>query len=234
MATTTLQVTSGDDDAYENANGTVFDRTGVIVACDAGTTAATRIFGAFRFQDVQIPQGAVINSAILRVVPTTTTYDDPKLLLACEDVDNAVSFATNADVATRVASTSTTATVDWTTTNVGALAYVDSPDIKTCIQEVINRSGWEPGNALVVFAAGKSGTAGGFRVKSYNADPALAAVLEINWTKTAKVIVQTRRVDAGPVNVDSAGVTVYSAEIALVGPSFPTTPAPGSGAIPAP
>lgn len=232
MATTTLQVNSGEDDAYENFAGGVFSASQVVIAMDSATTNAARLVGGFRFADVQIPRGAVINSATLRVVPSSASFDDPKVSIACEDVDNASDFSADPDVLTRVGSRATSATVAWTATSLGAGSYVDSPDIRACVQEVINRANWTPGNALAVLVAGTNASPGGFRVHSYDSDPALAARLEINWTKTAKILVRTRRVDAGPVNVDSIGVAVYAAEIALIGPTFPTIPGPGAGAKP--
>ena len=41
---------------------------------------------------------------------------------------------------------------------------------------------------------------------------------------TVKVIVRTRRVDAGPVNVDSTNSTVFSVVVASGGPAAPTSP----------
>jgi len=102
-----------------------------------------------RFTNITIPQGATITEAHLtlradRSLSNTTVNSK----LACEAVDDAAAFSTYANFTARPR----TATVDWN--NIPAWTTdteYNSPDIKSCIQAVINRAGWQSGNDIVVF-----------------------------------------------------------------------------------
>lgn len=136
-----------------------------------------------RFLNVTIPKGATIVSAYLRLYAyLSRAIITVNLRLAAEAADDAVTFSTVADYNARLR----TDYVAWS--NVGAWvngSWYDSPDIKACIQAVVNRDGWVSGNDLVVFCE-DDGTSTEYRqTASWNADGAIRGTLgpklEVNY-----------------------------------------------------
>ena len=52
--------------------------------------------------------------------------------------------------------TPTTAQIAWNQENLGS-GWAVSPDIKTVVQEIVNRSGWSSGNWLLLLLAAETG-----------------------------------------------------------------------------
>lgn len=191
MTVLNLQVAAGDDDAYEASNETGFDGTATSVRGHSDTSASGRYFGGFRFTNVTIPPGAIVSAAVLTVVPTGAD-DNANILIKAEDVDNAVSFVTNADVTSRAR---TTASVDWAEDNVPVDG--SSPDIAAVIQEVIDRAGWASGNALVVFLDGKSNINKKLSLASFEHATLNSVKLDITYTVTQEVSLAGAMASAG-------------------------------------
>jgi len=102
----------------------------------------------FRFQNIDIPQGATINSANLELIPADTNSEASDLIIWGEDIDNAPTFTdATADISNR---TSTTATVNWSVPSQTIGVPQQTPDIKNILQEIIDRPGWASGNAVVI------------------------------------------------------------------------------------
>lgn len=177
MATLDLTVAAGADDAHETDFGAGFSSSLNEVFASSNTGSTSRYNGGFRFTNVTIPQGETITAAYLTVQPISTSADDANVDILAEDVDNAVDFSTNADVTSRVR---TTASVAWVQDSLGA-ADVNSPEIKTVIQEVIDRPGWASGNAMVILMDGKSNVNKTFQVKSRDSSATLCARLHIEY-----------------------------------------------------
>lgn len=105
---------------------------------------------AVRFASVAIPKNAIITRAYIELYAEgagATTVCNANI--DGEDADNALIFSDIVDYAAR---TRTTAAVPWAAIG----AWVDgvqynTPDIKTVIQEIVNRAGWVSGNHLVIF-----------------------------------------------------------------------------------
>lgn len=102
----------------------------------------------FRFDTVNIPAGATIDSAnlTLRANLSTGSYS---LVISAEDVADANAPISYVDYAGKA---TTTATTNW----VGSGAWANNqtiitPDITAVIQEVIDLAGWTSGNAIQVF-----------------------------------------------------------------------------------
>jgi hypothetical protein len=114
-----------------------------------------------RFQDVTIPRGAVITSAILRFTANAAySANTVNLTISMHDTDDAEQLAIRDDYidATK------TDSVAWTGVKTVILnEEFDSPDISSIIQNVIDREGWQPGNAMMVFLQDASSTAEAYR-----------------------------------------------------------------------
>lgn len=103
-----------------------------------------------RFLNITIPQGATIDSALMGMVAggSIAAKANFKAVIHCEDADSASTFSTSGDFTGR---TPTSASVAWE--NVGSWTFevrYYTPDIKTCVKEVVDRGSWKSGNALVV------------------------------------------------------------------------------------
>jgi hypothetical protein len=160
--TIAISVAATEDDAAQRQDGTNFS----YVITTAGTTSAQvnplggssdqNGTSAFRFDNVTIPEGAIINTATLGVNPTFAGDNYPYLDIYLEDTDDAVDFATNGTITGR---TKTTAVAQWrlaTSVPVSSNASTQSADFASVLQEVVDRPGWTSGNAVVVIMWAKN------------------------------------------------------------------------------
>ena len=104
---------------------------------------AKHYLGFFRFQNITIAQGATISSAYFK--PYQSSYASTPLVIHGIDKDNASAPSAGSELA---ASNFTSANVNFTPT--AGSAQKTSPDIKTIIQEIVDRSGWSSGNAMML------------------------------------------------------------------------------------
>lgn len=103
-----------------------------------------------RFTNIAIPQNATIIAAYL----TLTSYSNYSVTtvnskIRGEDADDAAQFSDITDYNGRARTTAEVlwdAIAAWTTNT-----EYNSPDIKTVIQEIIDREGWASGQAIVIF-----------------------------------------------------------------------------------
>lgn len=177
-STVIKQVSTGADDAEERvSSGSVNLSSSDLEIIKDGT--ATQLLG-MRFRDVKIPQGATIQSSNLEFEIDESGSNTLTVKVYAQAHDDAPVFTvTNADISSR---TKTGTSVSWSiSSNPAVNAKLTSPDIKTVIQEVINRSGWVSGNDLVILIERQSG--GGRRtVEAYDGEPIAAPKLTIQAT----------------------------------------------------
>jgi len=106
-----------------------------------------------RFRGIQVPQGAVIDSAFIEIFSHEDEGDPSLITIRGEASDNAVTF-NDVDLITARPSTTTSTfweiTEDWT-----IWTKHRSPDVKNIIQEIVNRPGWQSGNALALVLSGQ-------------------------------------------------------------------------------
>jgi hypothetical protein len=106
-----------------------------------------------RFQNVQIPKGSVINSAILKIYAHEDESAEALVTIFAEDIDDSPMFTETEAYDDR---TKTEASVAWDITEDWTMwEPYESPDLSTVIQAVIDRDGWMPGNALTLFLRGE-------------------------------------------------------------------------------
>ena len=107
--------------------------------------------GYFRFTNVAIDQGATVQSAILKPIKRSIHGIASKdFQIAGIDADNQ---GVPSSASALNASNQTTATVTLPKSTVSAVTNddrFDTPDIKTIIQEIVNRAGWSSGNSIVL------------------------------------------------------------------------------------
>jgi type IV pilus assembly protein PilY1 len=201
MVALNLQVAASVDDCiyYENAGTPLFDASNTTQNAGRFDNTSYRYYGGgVRFQNVTIPKGAVIKTAVLKVtamngqsgtvVNTRITGDAEDNAAAWSDITNyknrrgtLIGGANNNYI--------TSHQVDWN----GVPAFVldteyTSPDISTVIQEIVNRAGWASGHALALWWDDydrRSTLAGGDNRRSaysYDFIPSKSAKLQITYT----------------------------------------------------
>lgn len=171
------RVNNGNDDA-EQASAVVSTDSNQLELV-SNTDGVEQIVG-LRFQNVRIPQGATITSAIIEFEAAGNESGTTSLTVQGEDHNDSPSFTTtDNNISSRI---KTTASVDWN--NVPAWAdgsRYQTPDITNVIQEIVNRSGWCGNNSLSILIEGS-----GLRnVKSFEASTTAAPKLSIAYDEAS-------------------------------------------------
>lgn len=138
------------DDAHE-INGSV-NLNNNRVTITSGTATVT---SGFRFNKLDIPQGATITSARLRFSSGQSDVSNADIAFYGELVTNSQSFTTgNSNISKRPL---TSAKTEWSTGASFPVSgnTINTPDITAVVQEVVNQSGWCGGNALSIIAVAK-------------------------------------------------------------------------------
>ena len=102
--------------------------------------------GYFRFQNINISQGTTIQSAFFKPIYKNSSWTSTMKMVGT-DVDNVSAPSLAGDGNT---SLHTSAIVEWANPPSHSTNYQTSPDIKTIIQEIVDRSGWSAGNAIMI------------------------------------------------------------------------------------
>lgn len=152
MTTLNLQVAASTDDAGVHWNGSIWviSTTYVNFAVGALEEGAWKSGGGMRFLNVAIPRGATITTAYLTLRSATNNSSSPVYSrIRGEDADDAATFSSASNYINRPR---TSASINWD--NIPAWTdgvWYNSPEIKTVIQEIVNRWGWASGHDLVIF-----------------------------------------------------------------------------------
>ncbi len=191
VTSSTFQVSAAEDDLEEWIAGP--GQTKVVGSMDAGSSdlelgteaannADPQIVGV-RFANVTLPQGAVIQKAYLQFqVDNTNKNTDPcAVWIKSENSDNPVSYETTPfNITSRSYNQDSVAWAipagSWNAIGQNG-ADQASTDIKQLVQNLVNRPGWVPGNAMAFTLQGN-----GLReAESYDGLPAGAAKLIIEY-----------------------------------------------------
>ncbi|MBN1952185.1 MAG: T9SS type A sorting domain-containing protein [Bacteroidales bacterium] len=146
---------SFDDGEYENDSIDKVDDDDLDMGWEGEDLNVMTAFT--RFQNVTIPQGAVINSAVLKLYAHEDEEDEAYVTIYGEATGNSEEFAEDEALSDR---TATTASVSWDIVDPWTIwqAY-ETPDLTSIIQEIVNLEAWESGNALTIFIQGNEGEA---------------------------------------------------------------------------
>ena len=183
-----------------------------------------------RFTNIVIPKGTQILGAHLEVTafdpapPSGTVYSH----ISAEATDNAPTYSAGVDQARLL--NKTASSVNWNTSPASWTSGTvhDSPDVSSVIQEMVNRPGWAPGNALSLYWedwAGQTANVPFLRMAGQsfnNSGPNLAPKLIIttgavsNLTSstvlpTGQTTVETRWTDASKSQPAQVTTTSYDA-----------------------
>jgi len=131
------------------------DYWSMVAALEVGYTNSTYYAQGcgIRFPNVTVPQGNTIVAAYLTLKCSySRDANTVNSRISAEKVDDAPTFADDAAAFDARWANRTTARVDWDAIPAwtAGVSY-NSPDIKSVIQEIIDRPGWASGQAIVIF-----------------------------------------------------------------------------------
>jgi len=158
-----------------------------------------------RFPALAVPRGARVSQAHVQFQVDEATTEPTALTVRGVDSDSAPQFGSGSLAVSRRpltdAATSWDQVAQWPTVGATGLAQ-RTPDISTIVQEVVDRPGWQSGNALAVVITGT-----GRRTAEAFDGGGAAPVLRLQYD-TGSLVNAAPIVDAGPDRVTDAGRSV--------------------------
>lgn len=209
-----IQISALTDDSLEVAGTSNFPACTVLhmgatpSSATCGSSGKATITG-LRFPGLNIPKNAEVISAFIELHGgRNSDTSTASLTFRAEAAGNPASYASTTSFLTgRVATPGlTSSSVPWSPPNSAVDTKLTTPDLKTIVQEIVNRSDWVPKNAISFIVTG-SNTTGTRTVKSIDSGTA---------SKAPKLIVTIK----GPAGKQT--VRQYLKEL------VPTLPASGS------
>lgn len=172
-----IRVSSADDDVEERPSGGLSNNVSDL---ELGFNRSSPQTVGIRFNNLDIPQGAVITAAYIQFTADEEHADSTALEIRGDDSDNASPFL---DIDHSVSGRATTdAFASWNpaawTLEGAAGAAERTVDLVAIVQEIVNRSGWAPQNSMAFIITG-TGTR---TAMSFEADPNAAPLLHIEWS----------------------------------------------------
>lgn len=148
----TLQISGGGNDVNEVNNALTANGNPMWIG-NGGTTATS--FTGLRFTGVTIPQGATITAAHIEVRSAQSQWINLSLQFRGEATNNSAAFSAGNRPSQRPLTAAQI--IHTSNTNWSSGQWVALNDIKTVIQEIVNRPGWVSGNALSLIVKGTGG-----------------------------------------------------------------------------
>lgn len=187
QTTLSVRVSSADDDMEEFLLGSTKVGTLDVGSSDLelGSEGANNVdpqLVGVRFQNISIPQGAVITHAYIQfAVDATAKNSDPSnLIIHAENVDSALTYnpAENFNITKRAKSADSVLFSMGLWPLVGeAGANQRTGDIAKLVQAIVNRNGWKSGNALAFMIKG----VGTRESESFDGDAPKAPLLVVKY-----------------------------------------------------
>ncbi len=175
--TATVQISAGSDDAEEQVSNTrVNNRSSDLELPRDGSRE--QIIG-MRFTELSVPQGAEILSASIEFEVDRYRSGFVSLQLSGEATDNAGTYRSKKrNISAR---SKTSAKVNWIDVDSpGQNAKISTPDLSPIVQEIVDRGGWDSGNAMAFMITKLSGSYMR-EFEAYNGEPAAAPKLRVEY-----------------------------------------------------
>jgi Bacterial Ig domain len=169
------------DDAEERASGSTYIDSSDLELTTDGTNVQKAV--GMRFTGVTVPRNATVTKAYVQFTVDEATNNAGSLTVQGQASDTAATFVAgsgNNNVSSRPRTTASAgpwSPPQWTV--VGAHGVDQrTPELKSVVQEIVNRSGWSSGNAMAIIVTG-TGTR---TASAFDSGAALAPVLHIEYT----------------------------------------------------
>lgn len=148
--------TSSDDAEQENDAMDALNDDDLDIGWEGDPEKLFVVSAGLRFQNITIPRGAIIDSAFLRFCSHEgkTAEDVARITIHGEASDNAVTYDLNSLITDRP---KTSASLLWTVDEEwGIWEFYRTPNIGSLVQEIVNRTGWNYGNAMAFILTGEN------------------------------------------------------------------------------
>jgi PKD repeat protein len=147
--TVNVTVSNGNDDAeqFRNDGSMYLTSSDLEIGNDTGTDQ----YMGVRFQNIAIPQGAIITNAYIqfRGDEADAFSSQLNIYIAGEATDNSSTFNTTTNnISSRPLTTSQYTWADGSVPGWAVGVLYNTPNISAVVQEIINRPGWAAGNAM--------------------------------------------------------------------------------------
>lgn len=144
MTAATLEITDGLDDGFSAVDGTSFNLSGTWTPWD------NTGYSFYRFTNVPVPQGSIVNSAGFRTTSSTGKEASQMISIYAEVTDNSLPVTDWNFSQNRV----------WQYLGYDVSAVIPANativvDVKPLIEFVVNRPGWVAGNAATLILIGR-------------------------------------------------------------------------------
>lgn len=173
-----VKIAQATDDVNEMGAAYYGFRTELLVGSMSG---GVNLVG-LRFISLNIPKGAVIQSAQLQFYSTIQQTSSLNLTIAGHAVGGSPTFYASSKPSLRTPLTSAQLTYSATTTWAGSTWYTLA-DVRPIVQEIIGLSTWQTGNPLTLILRGNQIVTGSKRVRAFEGGSAMAARLVITYTQ---------------------------------------------------
>lgn len=177
------RISTGNDDVEERiSDGDVYRNSSDLEMSHDSYVSGLQIVG-LRFQGVNIPPGATINSAYVEFYADGSHTNNTRLVISGEDTGDAGAFgSSDFDVSRR---TKSSASVAWRPGNWSDNNRYQTDDLRSIIKEIVDRGDWSAGNDIVIIIEPDSGCVNSNcrrRAESYNGSSSLAPLLVVDFT----------------------------------------------------
>ena len=185
----TASIITGGDDVEEDKNGTIYDNSSDLeLVYDSHNNSSYQVIG-LRFQSINLPKNATVTSAYLQFTADESNSTATELEIALHDSGNSPVFTNSNNVSGRplFSNKVTWNPSSWSSGQSGTGQR--SPDLKNMVQQLANKSTWNPGNSLSFIIRGKGNSLTNTSAKrvadSYEGGAANAPKLIINYQTSA-------------------------------------------------
>ncbi len=142
--TNTYSIQASEDDAWNRQSPQpLTDYTSVTLILGGSTSYLNAAHRRICLRwNISIPQGAYIHSAYINLTPDATYFNDFRVRIHAFTTSSVAPFNVTSENVYNRPKTANPSTVLWDITNVSANIDVQSPDISSLVQSIVNRGDW--------------------------------------------------------------------------------------------
>ena len=173
---TTFQIRNSTDDV--NQDGNTLTTNGTIWVGNGSSTSSS--YTGLRLTNVNIPQGATINSAAIQLYSSQSQWISLSLSISAENIGNSPTFSSSNKPSQRSLVNQNSVysnNIKWNNNTWYSLS-----DISSVIQSVVNRSDWNPGNSLSIIIKGTGSSYARKFAQSFDNSASNAPKLTVTYT----------------------------------------------------
>ncbi len=198
-----MRVVASSGDAEEASTGSMDLTSSDLELVQENSTQKVGI----RFAGLTIPKGATITNASIQFKVDEVSTGATSLSIHAQASDNAPAFSgSSGDITARTPASNSVAwnPPDWPTIGDSGPDQ-RTPNIAPVIQQIVSRSGWASGNAIVILITGS----GKRTAESYDGDAAGAPMLHVDYTvgPVTTPSASQSTVVASPTSITAGGET---------------------------